>query len=250
MSSSSGLDIQLIPHLQQYLIVSSKPKTKLLMHPLIILIISIFTSLLTYGQTVYKPRIVVLDPYQKKYDTALLAEIIKFESEAYTTPEEEREFLESLKNKEKNNQKIEKGEWEFRKKMDFGSMFTLSLDGMLTFMVFGQTDKGIVFPSHDTSNGEASNLKSIAKKHDVLWVVNPVSLHSYVKEGNKFTTVRLQVYDAKKNKIVLDKEYTGDKKNPGFELSCESGTLDCTVNNVIDPSLHDVLLTILGGYQH
>jgi len=38
--------------------------------------------------------------------------------------------------------------------------------------------------------------------------------------------------------------------NPGFELSCESETLSCTINNVINPSLHDILLTILGSYQH
>ena len=36
---------------------------------------------------------------------------------------------------------MERAEWEFRKKMNFGSMFTLALDVMLTYMVFGQTDK-------------------------------------------------------------------------------------------------------------
>ena len=57
-------------------------------------------------------------------------------------------------------------------------MFTLSLDGMLTYMVWGQTDKGMVFPSHDTSNGEPGNLKAIAEKYDVLWVENTDILDS------------------------------------------------------------------------
>ena len=70
------------------------------------LTIAIFISLLTYGQSVHTPTIVVLDPYQKKYDTTLLTETIKFESESYTTPEEEKEYLESLKKKEKNIQQM------------------------------------------------------------------------------------------------------------------------------------------------
>lgn len=213
-------------------------------------VISVFIPVLTYGQPVYKPTIVVLDPFQKKYDTTLLAEVKKFDKETYTTPEEEKEFLTTLKNKEKNIQKMEKADWEFRRKMNFGSTFTHSLGGMLTYVVFGQTVNSIVFQSHDTSNGEVNSLNAIAKKHDVLWVVNPVFLHSYKKEGNKFTTVRLQVYDAKKNKILLNKVYTGDVKNPGSALSCETGSLECTLNNIVDSSLHDILLTILGRYQN
>ena len=217
---------------------------------LLILTFSFLISLLTVGQKSYKPTIVVLDPYQTKYDSTLLTEIEKFSYEAYISSDKEKEILDSLMDNEKNIQIMDVAEFEFGRKMNFGSSFTFSLNTMLTYMVFGQTDKCIVFPSHDISNGEIISLKSIAKKHNVLWVVNPLTLHTYIKEGNKFMTVRIQVFNAKKNKIVLDKEYTGGTTNPGFELSCERGTLGCTVNNVINPSLHDILLTILKTYQH
>ena len=217
---------------------------------LLTLIISIFISMLAYGQTVYKPTIVELDPYQKKYDTILLTEIDTFNKKYITVPEEDKEYFKSLKSEEKNIQKMKMAEWEFLKNMDYGSTFTLSLEIMLTYAVFGETEKGLVFPSHDTSNGHVNNLKTLAKKHEVLWVVNPLNLHTYVKDGKKYTSVRLQVYNAQKNKVVLDREYTGDTKNPGFELSCESGTLECTISNVINPSLNDILLTILKHYQH
>jgi len=217
---------------------------------LLILIISFFISTLSYSQTIYKPTIVVLDPYQTKYDTSLLAEIDTFSKKSIVTPEEDKEYFKSLAAEEKNIQKMKMAEWEFTKNMDYGSYVTFSLEIMLTYAVFGETDKCIVIPSHDTSNGQISNLKTLAIKHDVLWVVNPLYLHTYIKDGNKYSSLRLQVYDTKKNKIVLDKEYTGDTKNPGFELSCESGTLECTISNVINPSLNDILLTILKHYQH
>jgi hypothetical protein len=159
-------------------------------------------------------------------------------------------ILDSLSKSVKNIQIMDIAEFHFKKQMNFASTFTLSLYSMLTYMVFGQTKNGIVIPSHVKSEGTAEKLKSIAKKHNVQWVVNPVTLHTILKNGHKITSSRVQVYDSNKNKIVLDKEYTGDSKNPGFELSCESGTLNCTVNNVINPSLHDILVTILGSYQH
>jgi len=207
-------------------------------------------SLLTYGQINYKPKVVVLDPYQTKYDPALLKEIEPFSAEYLSTPEEDKHYLDSIKNEKGNIQKMKIAEWEFRKKMDFGSEFSLSLDIMLMYFIFGETDKCLVFPSHDTSNGQISSLKNVAKRHDVLWVVNPLLFQTYLKDGNKYSKAVIQVYDVKKNKIVLTKEYTGDTKSPGFELSCETGTLECTINNILNPCLNDVILSILKHYQH
>lgn len=215
-----------------------------------LLTLLLFVGLITLGQKKYKPTIVVLDPYQAQYDTTLLDKLKEFTYRIEYTPQEEKYILDSLAKDEKNVQIMNIAEFHFRKKMDFASSFTLSLYGMLAYMVFGQTENCIVIASHDKSEGTIEKLKTVAKKHSVQWVVNPVTLHTFKKDGNLFTTVKIQVYDLNKNKIVLDKEYTGDTKNPGFELSCESGTLECTINNVINPSLHDILLTILGSYQH
>jgi len=216
----------------------------------ILLALLLCTGFTLFGQKKYKPTIVVLDPYQTQYDTTLLDEIREFTYRVEYTPQEEKHILDSLAKNEKNVEIMDRAEFNFRKQMDFASSFTLSLYGMLTYMAFGQTDNCIVIASHDKSEGTTEKLKAIAKKHNVQWVVNPATLQTFKKDGNTFSSVRIQVYDSKKNKIVLDKEYTGDTKNPGFELTCESGTLSCTINNVINPSLHDILLTILGSYQH
>jgi hypothetical protein len=210
----------------------------------------IFAGLISAGQKKYKPTILVLDPYQTTYDTTLLPEILEYTYRLDFTPEEEKHILDSLNDNEPNIRIMDVAEFHYRKERNFASTFTLSLYGMLTYMVFGQTENCIVIPSHDKSNGSTETLKSLAKKHNAQWVVNPVSFMTFFDNGNMFSKARLQVYNYQKNKIVLDKEYTGGTKNPGFELSCETGSLECTINNIINPSLHDILLTILKSYQH
>jgi hypothetical protein len=210
----------------------------------------IFVGLVTFGQKKYKPTIVVLDPYEFTFDSTLLNEIQEFIYQTDYSSDEKKHILDSLKKNEYNKRLMDVAEFHFREQMNFASYFTLSLYGMLTYMVFGQTENCIVIPSHDKSEGSSEKLKLVAKKYNVQWVINPVTLHSFKKDGNKYTTARIQVYDSNKNKIVLNKEYTGDTKNPGFELTCDSGTLSCTINNLINPSLNDILLTILGSYQH
>ncbi len=210
----------------------------------------IFVGFSSVGQKKYKPSILVLDPYQTAYDSTLLNEILKFSYQIMLTPEEEKQILDSLSNNEPNIRIMNIAEHHYRKQGDFASFFSFGMNTMLTYMVFGQTENCIVIPSHDKSDGSTESLKSLAKKHNVQWVVNPVSFLTYVDNRDKVSKARLQVYDSRKNKIVLDKEYTGGTKNPGFELSCETGTLECTINNVINPSLHDILLAILKSYQH
>jgi hypothetical protein len=207
-------------------------------------------ALLTFGQKKYKPTIVVLDPYQPQYDTILFDEIKEFTYQIQYSAEQETLILDSLNKKENNVRLMDVSEFHFRKQMDFASSFTLSLYVMLTYMVFGQTENCVVIPTHDKVDGTIGKLKTIAKKHNVQWVVNPLTLHTFKKDGNAYTSTRIQVYNLNKNKVVLEKEYTGDTKNPGFELSCKNGTLNCTINNIINPCLHDILLTILGSYQH
>ncbi len=209
-----------------------------------LLISLLYTGLVTYAQKKYKPVIVVLDACKIQYDTTLFEEIKNFTYRVEYTEQEEKHILDSLSKNERNIQVMDIAEFHYRKQMNYASSFTLSLYGMLTYIIFGKTENCILIPSHDKSGGTIEQLKTVAKKHNVQWVVNPVMLHSFKKDGNTYSTVRVQVYDMQKDKIALDKEYTGDTKSPGLEFSCESGTIECTINNLIKLLLHDILLAI------
>ena len=205
-------------------------------------------TVLTYGQK-YSPSVVILDPYDREYDSLLLTEIQEFDFQGYSTAEDERSFQESIKSKPANIQKMKIEEMRFRETRDFASTFTGMLQAMVSYMIFGQTDKCLVFPTHEKSKGQIAELKALADKNDVQWIINPLIIKTYLKDNMKYTAVRLQVYDHNKEQIVLDKEYVGDTKNPGLQLSCPQGTLTCTISNVLNVSLNDILLTILKRYQ-
>ena len=210
----------------------------------ILITLLLIIGLIVSGQERYKPTVVVLDPYQTRYDTALLEKIDEFTYRVEYTPREEKHILDSFSKSEKNVQLMDVSEFHYRKQMDFASSFSLSLYGMLTYIVFGQTEKCIILVSHDKSDGAKEKFKLISQKHRVQWVVSPLVLQSFTRDGQIFSTARIQVYDSIKDEIVLDKEYTGDTKSQGFELTCENGTLNCTINNIVGASLRDILLAI------
>jgi hypothetical protein len=45
-------------------------------------------------------------------------------------------------------------------------------------------------------------------------------------------------------------ENVGDALNSGFELSCESKSLKCTLSNIVGQVTHEVVLALLGSYQN
>lgn len=211
-----------------------------------VIAILLFVSTTVYcnGQN-YKPSIVVLSPYETVYDSSLLGEIEAYYFEGYSSLEDESKFKNELRNMPKNIAIMKFAEWNIRETKDFASMLTMSLHGMVSYRIFGVTDNALIFPSRNRCSGQAAELRFIAKRHGVRWVINPVKIHSYIRNGQKFTAVRLQVFDSEKNRIALNHEYTGDTKNPGLELTCRDGSLDCTINNVLKKSLDEVLTTVL-----
>jgi hypothetical protein len=209
------------------------------------IILFIFFGLLVKGQNNYKPSVIVLDPYQVVNDTTLHAEIEKFSYLLDYTQQDEKQILDSLGKKKNNIQIMDIAEFHYRKQMNFASSFTLFLYGIISYKIFGERENCIVIPSHDKTDGTIEKLKIIAKKNNVRWIVNPLLLQTFKKEGNKYTKTQIQLYDSKKNKIVLDRVYIGDSTNPGFELSCDTGSLICTFSNIVRLSINDILSLIL-----
>ena len=193
----------------------------------------------------YSPSIVVLSPYETKYDSALLGEIETYYFEGYSTPEDAKEFHDELKDKPENIAMMEFAEWKYRETKDFASMLTLSFYGMVSYRLSGITDKQLVLPSRNRSEGQTGELRLLSQRHGVRWVINPVTLRCFSRNGQASTTVRFQVFDGKKGQLILEKDYTGDSRNPGLEFSCKNGPLQCTINNVLRQSLDEILTLVL-----
>ena len=136
-------------------------------------------------------------------------------------------------------------EWNYRNERSFSSNFSFGFYGMLSYVVYGRSPNSIVIPSHETSSSDLQELLTLAKKNEISYIINPVSLTAFQENEQKFCKIRIQLYSAKANKILLDKEYIGNSKNQGFELTCEEGSFDCTFNNITGQALPEILKTII-----
>jgi hypothetical protein len=219
-----------------------------------VLVTVLFCSLVfhAFPQQKFKPSIVILDPYEFRYDSVFSKEVHKYDIVSKPSESARKEFLKTLEGQKENNRIMDLAEFEFRSNsfMNFQSYFTLGLYGMITYRVFGETDKGLIIPSHDKSKIQPEDLKKIAIKHKVDWVLCPVEFSCYMKEGKKYSMARITLYSLSKNRIMMQKDYVGNSINQGLELSCEEGTLKCTTMNLVGAITHEVILAILGSYQH
>jgi hypothetical protein len=207
-------------------------------------------SLNAFSQQKFHPSIVVLDAFNFKSDSSLSKEVQAYVEVRKHSEAERKQFLKTLEGEKENNRVMELAEYEYRLNKSIPAFLTLGLSSMITYRVFGQTENGLIIPTHEQSNNLPEDLKKVAIKYNVEWVVCPVELSCFIKKGKKFSMARIAVYNLSKNQIVLQKDYLGDSVNPGFELSCKEGSLECTINNLIGFITHEVVLTTLGSYQH
>jgi hypothetical protein len=197
-----------------------------------------------FAQKRYKPAIVVLDAYQTIYDSSLVGEIQTYDHQTAISAAEEKRVTDSLNKRAANLRRMGMAESQYRTRMDFPSRLTLALYGMLTYKIFGQTENGMVIPVHERSNSSLKDLKAIAKKHGMDWVICPLIFQAYKKNGKIFSKGTILVYNSGINRIVLRKEYEGDARDPGFEFSCENGSFECAINNIVRAALGDIVRII------
>lgn len=200
---------------------------------------------MVYGQN-YSPKVVILDPHEKHVDEIYEREIRKYEIKQITTVEYDQEILNQIKSQTEQENEIimEYKEYIFRKEMNYFSRITLGFSGFLTYKFYNYNSNCLVFPVHRITNENIEEYKILTDEFDVDWLINPLSVKTYIKDEQVYTDLRIQLYSKRKNKILLDKTYTGSSKNPGFEWSCKDGSINCTVNNAQAQAIEDILKNI------
>jgi len=200
-------------------------------------------SFTVFGQD-YNPKVVVLDPLERNVDKKFLKEIKRYDMKLITSQEYDEDVLKGMKSqyKQENEISLKYKEYLFTKEMNFFSRISLGFLGFLTYKLYNYDSNCLVFPVHITSNEDIENYKKLVGKFKVDWLINPIMIKTYTTEGEIFTDIRIQLYNKKENKVILDNTYTGSSKNPGFEWTCEDGSIDCTVNNAQAQAIDELML--------
>jgi hypothetical protein len=51
--------------------------------------------------------------------------------------------------------------------------------------------------------------------------------------GKSYADLEVRLFDANTGSVILERTFTGNDGNPGFEYACEDGSVDCCINNVL-----------------
>jgi hypothetical protein len=76
------------------------------------------------------------------------------------------------------------------------------------------------------------------------YVLNFPEVLFYKDNGISYVKLGVQLYDRSVDKLVIDKTYIGDWRNPGFEFACEDSSLDCTINNALLQALDNIIYAV------
>ncbi|MCD4788633.1 MAG: hypothetical protein K8R37_01435 [Bacteroidales bacterium] len=216
-------------------------------------IIFIVTLLFVYtlkaiGQG-YEPTILILFPYETTADESLKKEIQKYNSQLkrnrkYAVKETEQ-YLKEIEDRAENIKIMYNKKVEFLENMTFYSIIPLIAADYLQYRFFEGFENHMIYAINEKSDGNINTLSSIAKGRKMQYVVNFPKVNSCLENGSKRTTITVQLFDSNQEKIVIEKEFKGDDRNPGFEFSCEDSTLMCTINNSLSQALDEIIGIII-----
>jgi hypothetical protein len=201
------------------------------------------------AQEGFGPTILILSPSNTSSDARLDYEIDWSEKRKIKAAKQrlklERPFNKEMRHEPENIRIMYKKSKAFSRQMNFYKGISYSLEQYLQYRLLEKFPNTLVYAVKQTSTGDKEELAKIAKSHGMRFIINPVKVHSFVKEEDqKFTTIKFQVYDSGRDTMMLSQTYTGDQKNPGKDFDCQDNSLECTINNAMIPFINDLFSAI------
>jgi hypothetical protein len=94
------------------------------------------------------------------------------------------------------------------------------------------------FPVSDISVKSKQDLKVIANKYHVIWLINFPEMRLSTQGKNKQVEIHIQVYNSNTDSFVLEKKITS---RSGKELICSEDTWGCILTNTIMSSMDEIV---------
>ena len=195
----------------------------------IFLTLILITTLNCFSQEKRVPTVIVLSPQETIIDEELDS-IAKLDEHKGKMTDVQKQRIREL-NGENFDLKSEK-EILFLEKMDLGSDITFGLNFYLSFKLFEYNENHMVYPAHEKNDSTKEELKRISEKHDMNWILNIPKIQILTKDNEIIGVIQYQLYNQKKDTIVLDEVLIATDHNPGFTFACEEGTINCVKNNI------------------
>jgi hypothetical protein len=207
---------------------------------LTILILIIFSA---YGQN-YEPQILILAPNETTFDKKFDKEITKINSDLSNRPKTEGTKSNEFTSQPENIRLMTLSEIKFSDKMDFFRQTSFFAHQYLSYRFYERFTNLLILLSDNKSKGELNDLKVLADNEKVQYVLNFPKIDLYQSNGVAYSKIKVQLYDNRAGEYLINKDFEGDWRNPGFEFACQDKTIHCTINNALSSALAEVIQVI------
>ena len=212
------------------------------------LLLVLFCYTLGFAQTKFEPKILILSPGHTSFDPRLKGQVgrandtlIKATSGAQAAYLQQQD---RLKQEPENMRLMAQSGVDYLKQIDVFKILSAYSQSYLSYRFYEKFPNCLILLKDEPSKDNIADLQKIADEQDVPYIVNYPQLSLYLHNGQTYCKLRAQLYDRASNTLVVDKEYTGDWNNPGFEFTCNQGTIGCTINNAMSFAMLDIIYQI------
>ena len=213
----------------------------------VICLILITFSIKVLGQEqskAYEPKILILSPARTIVSPGLQTEL-KALADTITKniaqlKQQSGHDDSALQGQPQNVQLMTKNGKAFLTSLDFFKQVSYLSYNYLVYRFYERFPNELILVKDTTVVGDLNSLQQLAIKEHMPYVIN-FPLVSLLKDKGRKAEITVQLYDLASNSFLINKVYKGNDDNPGFEFTCESGTLNCTLNNALSGALGDII---------
>jgi len=213
--------------------------------PLITLLILLYNCVTCAAQTKFEPQILILAPGDFTFDPSLKKEVDLKNDNLKKSILHAQQTLAKQNDKEStqpaNIKLIQQSSINFLQNLDLAKELSMLAQQYLVYRFYEKFPNCLILLKDEKANGNRDALQKIANKEHIPYVLNFSKVSLYRQKGEIYCKLQMQLYEEQSNKLLIDKEYAGDWNNPGFEFSCEQGSIDCTINNALSFAMPDVI---------
>jgi len=211
-------------------------------------LIMALTCLQSRAQTAYDPKILILAPGNFTFDPGLKKEVELKNAELKMQATQAQQNSSTQKDKENdapaNARLMQQSTVGFVKTMDFAKQISVFAQQYLAYQFFEKFPNCLILVKDETAAGNIESLQKIAAAENMPYLLNFSAMSLYKQNGETYCKIKVQLFEQQSNKLLIDKEYTGDWNNPGFEFSCDQGSIGCTLNNALSFVMPDVIFQV------
>jgi hypothetical protein len=196
----------------------------------------------------YEPQILILSPNKIKFEKGFDSEIEKSNEKIrqYSNSAEQQQYIKSeeFKKQPENLKLMTLSSIKFSENMDFFKYSSFITQQYLSYRFYERFTNLLILLSDSKSNGDKKELKTIADREKLQYIINFTKIEILKKDGISFAKILLQLFDNESNTFLINKEYEGDWNNPGFEFACTDSSINCAINNALSQGLSEVIYSI------